>query len=357
MALAFLSGCRANNQHAGHEMNKTYDWSPVTSAIQHWVDRGYYKGCGIVVVKDDCVVLKQTFGNHADDTVVLIASSGKWLAAAAIAVVVDEGKLTWDTRVEEVLPEFVGKPTGQATLRQLLSHTSGFEPYQPKGNPRDDYQTLSESVAHIVPLPAKYPPGTQFEYGGLALQVAGRMAEKVTGQDWKMIFQTRIAERLGMRNTHFTPVDLGGGHSPMLGGGARSTLADYILFLEMIHGDGLFRGQRVISAASIHEMQADQVRQATVKQPEFPMRVRGSSHTAIYGLGEWREIVDSNGNATLLSSPSWAGAYPWVDRTHHLYGIFLAHVEAGSVPVKEDHFDAFHTSPMLYDQIRQAISK
>ncbi len=67
-------------------------------------------------------------------------------------------------------------------MRQLLSHTSGYPDYQPAGNHRDDYETLREAVAHIVNLPADTLPGTVFHYGGLAMQVAGRMAELSTGQ-------------------------------------------------------------------------------------------------------------------------------------------------------------------------------
>src|SRR6185295_12204162 len=60
-------------------------------------------------------------------------------------------------------------------VRQLLSHTSGFARQQPRGRRSDDYQTLEESVSHIATLPLANRPGTHFRYGGLAMQVAGRM--------------------------------------------------------------------------------------------------------------------------------------------------------------------------------------
>jgi CubicO group peptidase (beta-lactamase class C family) len=104
--------------------------------------------------------------------VVYIASAGKWLAAATIAAVVDEGKLSWDDPVAKWIPEMNGVK-GQATLRQLLSHTSGFPAYQPPWRHPDNYQTLRESVEQIIPLPAVARPGTRFQYGGLAMQVAG----------------------------------------------------------------------------------------------------------------------------------------------------------------------------------------
>jgi CubicO group peptidase (beta-lactamase class C family) len=285
---------------------------------------------------------------------VLIASSGKWLAAATIMSLVDEGKLSLDDHPSKWLPEFRNDPKDQATLRQMLSHTSGYPPYQPDGNPVDKYQTLTESVAHIVPLAPVFPPGERFDYGGLAMQVAGRMAEVAAGKDWETLFQERIARPCRMTNTHFTPVDQGGGHSPMLGGGARSTLRDYANFLSMIAGDGTFAGKRVLSKRAIREMQSDQVRGALVKPNEFVERVRGAKHNGIYGLGEWREELDAKGRAVLISSPSWAGAYPWIDKTTGVYGFFLAHIDA--TQVHPDKFSGFYTSPVLATMVREALA-
>ena len=238
------------------------------------MDRQYYPGAGLLVAKDNQVIYEHCFGDFTPDTVVLIASSGKWLAAATIMSLVDDGMLSLDDTASKWLPEFKNDPKGIATIRQMLSHTSGYRPYQPDDKPPDKYQTLAESVEHIVPLPPVYKPGERFDYGGLAMQVAGRMAEAAAGKDWETLFQERIARPLGMTNTHFIPVDQGGGHSPMLGGGARSTLRDYANFLAMIAGNGLFKGKRVLSEKAVAEMQADQVRGATVKRDEFVERVR-----------------------------------------------------------------------------------
>jgi CubicO group peptidase (beta-lactamase class C family) len=333
------------------------DFKLVEAKVQGWIDKGYYPGASLLVTQNGQIIYEHYFGNYRPDTVVFIASSGKWLAAATIATVVDEGKLSWDDPVAKWIPELANDPKGKATLRQLLSHTSGYQAYQPKDQPRDDYQTLVESVQHIVPLPLHYDPGTHFEYGGLAMQVAGRMAELATGKDWERLFDERIATPLKMSNTHFTPVDHGGGHSPMLGGGARSTLRDYGNFLSMIDQNGIFEGRRIISEQAIREMQADQVRGA-VMQPgkEFVEQVRGFKHNAIYGLGEWREILDDHGDAIQISSPSWAGAYPWIDKTRHLYGFFLTHVDTAG-PAGKDHFNSFLSSPELTTLVDTAVDE
>jgi len=335
---------------SGRPPGAAIDFDAVDQRIQQWVDGGYYPGAGVILAKNGQIIHEKYFGSYTPASVAYIASAGKWLAAATIAAVVDDGRLSWDDKVKKWLPAFTG-PKGEATLRQLLSHTSGYPDYQPKGRHPDDYQTLQESVRHIVDLPADTLPGAVFHYGGLAMQVAGRMAELATGEDWETLFQEKIALPLNMRSTHFTPVDTTPGHNPMLGGGARTILRDYLSFLEMIAGDGTFNGKRLLSKEAIREMQADQVRQAWVSPGEYVEKTRGRRTPDIYGLGEWREEVDNNGEVTLISSPGWAGAYPWIDKKNDICGFFLARVNTEKAG--KTHFSAFYSSPVLPMLVRQ----
>ena len=340
---------------AGAQSSKgEYNFRPLDNKIKEWLTKGYYPGAAVIVVKDNKVLFKKYYGSFNAESTAHIASAGKWLAAAAIATVVDEGKLSWDDRVDKWLPQFKDVK-GKATLRQLLSHTSGYPDYQPIGNHRDDYQTLAESVDHIVNLPADITPGSVFHYGGLAMQVAGRMAEIATGKDWETLFQERIARPLHMRNTHFTPVDTTGGHNPMLGGGAVAILDDYANFLSMISNNGVFHNKRVLSAKAVKELQANQVGNAKVNKGEYVEKARASIRKDVYGLGEWREEVDTQGKANLISSPSWAGAYPWVDYKNHIYGFFLARVNVEKA--NRDGFSAFFASPVLPILVRDILRK
>ncbi|MBC7934732.1 MAG: class A beta-lactamase-related serine hydrolase [Rhizobacter sp.] len=331
------------------KLDYAYNFLPLQNKIQSWVDSGYYNGASIIIAKDNKVVYKKYFGTYNPETVVFIASAGKWLAAATIAAVVDENKLNWTDKVKKWLPEFTGVK-GEATLTQLLSHTSGYPDYQPKEQPLDIYQTLKESVAQIVNLPADTLPGTKFKYGGLAMQIAGRIAELATGKDWETLFQEKIAIPLQIRSTHFTPVDSSGGHAPMLGGGAKTTLQDYANFLSMISNDGMFNGKRILSVNAIKLMQANHVIDAKVNAGEFVENVRGSLRKDIYGLGEWIEEVNAKGEATLISSPSWAGAYPWIDKKNNVYGFFLTHVSKS-----RNGFNSFLSSPVIPLYVRDAI--
>ena len=285
--------------------------------------RGFFNGMGLIVGRREQVLHEVYVGMARPTTVLHVASVGKWSAAAAIAALVDEGKLSWDDPVNEYLPEFAGEK-GRARLRQLLSHTAGYPDYQPPGARRDDYPTLTESVAHIVDLPAVSQPGVAFQYGGLAMQVAGRMAEVAAAQSFEEIFQSRIARPLQMRRSGYSPVSTEPGFSPMLGGSLFTSTRDYARLLMMIAQDGLYQGKRILSSRVIAEMQADQVRGAKLKPGEFVERTRGEVRGDIYGLGEWREEVDSRGTATVISSPGWAGAYAWLDKRLDVWGMVLA---------------------------------
>lgn len=337
-------------------MAKQDKMAVIDHQIASWVAQHNYSGAAIIIVKDDKPIFEKYYGGYTSQTEVHIASAGKWLAAATIASLVDDGVLSWDDPVRKWLPAFTDSK-GDATLRQLFSHTSGYPDYQPANKPEDHYQTLTESVAHILPLPSVNPPGTTFNYGGLAMQVAGRMAEVASGKSWESLFQEHIAQPLGMTHTGFTPVSEEQGFSPMLAGGARTTLADYRRFLQMVAHNGQFEGRRILSTAAITMMQSDQLQGAKILPGavnRYVQDVRGQARNDIYGLGEWREQVDNQGRPLLISSPGWAGSYPWIDKTNNSYGVILAKVNL-SVAHKTG-FNSFYAGPQLIPAIREALA-
>lgn len=346
------AACSSKSAGTNQGIPQAHDFAGIDKQIQTWIDSGYYDGASIQVVEDGYTIHEKCYGSYTQQTQVYIASAGKWLAAAVIAAVVEEGSLSWNDKVVKWLPE-CKDIKGQATLQQLLSHTAGYPDYQPVTAHRDDYQSLEEAVQHIVNLPADTMPGTLFQYGGLAMQVAGRMTEVATGKKWEDIFLQRIALPLQMTHTHFTPVDTTAGHNPMIGGGARSTLHDYMHFLEMIAGEGMYKGKRILSAETIAVMQADHIKDAHVPAGQYVANARSQMHTGIYGLGEWREQVNERGVAVLISSPGWAGAYPWIDKEHNVYGFFLTHVNVESA--NRNKFSSFYASPVLPMMVRDIL--
>lgn len=229
--------------------------TPLDSIVTSWMNKGYYPGASICVVRDDSVIFQKNYKNFTPDTKVYVASAGKWVAAAVIGAVVDCTELDWNDSVKKWIPEFKNDIKGMITLRQLLSHTSGVRPYLPE--PRvDNYNHLDSAVMEILPLDTVFTPGTRFEYGGLAMQIAGRMAEKAMNKEFEELFQELIARPLRMKNSHFTPVNTDGGHAPMLGGGLCTTLHDYMRFLDMIYHNGVFEEkQQEKPIRSVHRVE------------------------------------------------------------------------------------------------------
>lgn len=330
------------------------DFSWLDARLQARVDKGYFDGMGLMLGRGEQVLHQAYFGNGGPDVALHVASTGKWIAAASIAALVDEGKLRWDDPVNKHLPQFTGGK-GDATLRQLLSHTAGYPDYQPEGRRRDDYQTLEEAVAQIVGLPAVGAPGEKFQYGGLAMQVAGRMAEIAAGQSFDEIFQTRIARPLGMGNSGYVPVSAEPGFSPMLGGSLFTTVQDYARFLMMISQNGVYRGKRIISRRAVSDMQADQVRGAKVEPKEYVALARQAMHKDIYGLGQWREELDRRGDPQLISSPGWAGAYSWFDKAHEVWGVVIA--KANVDRAVADGYSTFLGSAIYPTMVRTALAE
>lgn len=320
------------------------DFAPLDSMINCWVSRNYYPGASIAVADKDTVLFEECYGCYTPDEEVHVASAGKWVAAAVVAAVVDHTELAWNDTIARWLPEFRGDVKAGITLRQLLSHTSGIPAYHPL--PKVDvYNRLDSAVTDILSLDTVFTPGTRFQYGGLAMQVAGRMAEVAGDADFEQLFRKYIAGPLGMTHTHFVPVDRAEGHSPMLAGGLCTTLHDYMRFLNMIFHQGMYGQQRILSVESIGEMQANQIGQAHIPVGEYVERALGYRHTGIYGLGEWRELVDEEGEAYQISSPGWTGAYPWINKRDGVYGFFLTHVEGNSAA--RDNFSPFYHAPQI----------
>lgn len=346
----FIASCTSSMRRQA-----AYDFTPLDSIISEWMEKEYYPGGAICVVKNDSVVFEKTYGSFTGETKVYVASAGKWVAAAVVGAVVDRTELDWDDPVEKWLPEFKEDAKGKILLRQLLSHTSGVRPYLPRPQV-DNYNHLDSAVMEILPLDTVFAPGTRFEYGGLGMQIAGRMAEVAMGKEFEPLFQELIARPLGMVHSHFTPVNRDGGHAPMLGGGLCTTLNDYIRFLNMIFHDGMFEGRKIISVETIREMQADQVGDARVSPGEYVEKGLGKHHAGIYGLGEWRELTDeTTGEAYQISSPGWAGAYPWLNKKDGVYGFFIAHVQGDAN--KQEGFSSFYGSPVISRTVTAIINQ
>ena len=216
---------------------QTCDFAPITAIVDGVLAANpQIPGAALRLAKGEQVLYERYFGTYSASTVVPIASASKLLSAASVMTLVDAGVLDLDAPVSAALPAFSGAKGGM-TLRQMFSHTSGLPGGLDYPVLADKTITLAQAVDQIaccIPLAAA--PGSQFAYGGLSMQVAGRIAEVADGQLWDVLFAQRLAGPLGLTHTDydgFGPTD-----NPRIAGGARSSLDDYGRLLEMLIGKG-----------------------------------------------------------------------------------------------------------------------
>lgn len=296
----------------------TYDFSSVTTMIEDRVRSQPLQGASLLIIKDGRVIYEQAFGGYTLDTRVPIASATKWVSASVIMSLIDDGTLHLDDKVSQFIPSFTGDKEN-ITIRQLLSHTSGL-PGGDLGCLGDANTSLAQCAEQIAQAPLIAAPGTAFAYGGNSFQVAGRIAEVATGKFWDDLFQGRLRNLLGMTSTDYgftaTATDYVRMTNPRIAGGIRSTLRDYGNFVLMHSNKGVFNNLQVLSEGVIREGQIDQTLGApTINSP--------SPIAKSYGLGQFRDILDAQGEAIQLSSQGAFGFSPWIDTQRGLACVFL----------------------------------
>jgi D-alanyl-D-alanine carboxypeptidase len=172
----------------------------------------------IAVVKDGQIVLAKAYGNGRLDPKTpatsemrfAIGSVSKEFLAAAMVLLAEDKKLSLDDRVSKYLPGLTR--ANDVTVRQLLSHTSGYQDYYPQ-----DYLppfmreavTADGIIDRWARKPLDFEPGSQWQYSNTGFVVAGRIIEKVTGKPYMELLRSRIFTPVEMRSV----VDLD--HQPL----------------------------------------------------------------------------------------------------------------------------------------------
>ena len=308
-----------------------YSWSDVDAYITQMTKDLPLEGANLVVLRKGRVVHQQSYGLYDEHTQIPIASSTKWLNAAVIMTLVDEGKLDLDKPISTYLSWATG-PMGRATLRQMLSHTGGFGPSHLAEQPRN--LSLEASARDAFARPPIGAPGGQFRYGGIGMQIAAYIAERVSGVPYAALFEQRITAPLGMTQT-----SVGFGQkrepreaitNPIAAAGGYSTAADYANFLEMLAGGGEFHGRRILSRAAIGEMFRDYSdRKATLGAATSVGDQRG------YGLGAWCNQILDDGRCLEIQSGGAFGTSPTVLVED---GVVILLMTKDRMPLIRDHW-------------------
>lgn len=251
------------------------------------------------------------------DSIFLLASISKPIAATAVMRLVEQGCLTLADPIVKHIPEFETFGKGAVTVWHLLTHTSGLDEsgwwreilFERRASADDLLQIAYRSTL-------RYAPGTRYEYNTLTFTLLGELTERLTGLPYPEYLRREIFEPLGMRDTSFAPQgDQQTRAMPVYsaqneqdfeskiayfistaapGGGLWSTAADLIAFGQALLRGGLSNGYHLLSPASIAMMTRLHTAGLTETQDD------GSVVPALYGLG-WGKPAP---NDSLLAAPS-----------------------------------------------------
>lgn len=327
------------------------------SAIDSFLSSNQLAGASAVIVhKDYGIVHERGYGTFDADRLYLIASSSKMLSVGILMSLVDSGALNVDAPISQYLGTW-GNFKDNITVAQLVSNSSGLVSLT--DNPT--YSKYLCQYLHVGTLADcakaiyiaddaadRIQPDTQFHYGGGQWQLAGGIAEVVSGKRWAtLVNETYVnpcnTPSLGYSN-HFTlaagesstagdagsqagtgypqffkadTANLPATENPSIEGGAYVTARDYGKILLMHLRGGLCDKNRVLKEQSVARMQEDRIAKAY-------SGITTSSSLAGYGMGWW---IDRN-NAGVVVDGGAYGAIPWLDNSRK-YGALVL-LEANS---------------------------
>jgi len=283
-----------------------YNWSALDNELQA---KQKLLGTDLVAMiwkRGDTLIYKKEMGLFNSKTSAPIASCSKWLTAALVMQLVDEGKLSLDDKISRWIPEFARYGKNYITVRHCLSHFTGVEDeggFLKKMFQRRKFSSLEEEVNSFAAREIRTNPGTDFWYGNIGLNIAGRVVEVITKKRFDVVIKQKLFTPLTMRRTSFTSLD---GMLVNPSGGASSTADDYMKFLVMLLNKGKYAGKQILSEASVDQLMQIQTTPQKIKYA--PKAATGYN----YALGSW-VIEEQDGKAISLASPGLFGTWPMID--------------------------------------------
>ncbi len=170
----------------------------------------------IAIVENEKMVYARAMGKAelspereaTEKTRYAVGSISKEFAAAAILLLQEKGKLSLDDTVAKYFPEMTR--AREITIRELLSHTSGYEDYAPQDYNIPEWlkPTTPDAVLdEWAKKPLDFDPGTKWQYSNTNYVLAGRIAEKASGEPLMKLLQEKIFGPLGMASAGDCSVD------------------------------------------------------------------------------------------------------------------------------------------------------
>jgi CubicO group peptidase (beta-lactamase class C family) len=270
-------------------------------------------GLAIAVVKDGETVFAKGYGVRElgkpdpvdPDTMFAIGSCSKAFTAAALALLVDEGKLKWDDKVIDHLPDFrMYDPyvTREMTVRDLLAHRCGLTRHDLVWyrSPHD----RAEVMKRFRLIPPDFSFRAKYSYHNGMYLVAGQLAGAVAKTDWDTLVADRLFKPLGMAASNTTVRDLSrrpnvaSPHArvaekwapvPWLNidnvgpaGSINSNVNDIAKWVAFQLGDGTVGKARLLTSGSLKQMQSAHT---VVPVEGVAAKLNPDAHLMSYGLG------------------------------------------------------------------------
>ncbi|MGF6419032.1 CubicO group peptidase (beta-lactamase class C family) [Stenotrophomonas sp. AN71] len=171
---------------------------------------GQVPGAAVLALRDGQPVFRRGYGLAVveDGSLVTTASSfrlasiSKQFTAAAVLLLVEDGRLGLDQRARQWLPE-LPPAAATITIRQLLSHTGGLLDYEDLMDPADRRQVHDADVLALLSREDRlnFAPGTQYRYSNSGYALLALIVGRASGQDFATFLQQRIFRPLGMAHT------------------------------------------------------------------------------------------------------------------------------------------------------------
>lgn len=233
-------------------------------------------GLAIGIIENNQIVFKKGYGINSNSdslpvttqTIFPILSCTKAFTAAAIGILVDEGKINWNDKVIKYLPSFrLSDPwiTKELTIADILSHRSGLESYEGDLLWYGTNYSRQEIVRRIQYSPVRNNFRADYGYQNIMYLVAGLIIEKITGQTWDNFIKERLFIPLSMnssstsikqiiKNRNYAHPHLKNEPIPLMNmdnigpaGSINSTIDDMLIWMKLWIDAGVYNGNKILS--------------------------------------------------------------------------------------------------------------
>jgi CubicO group peptidase (beta-lactamase class C family) len=184
--------------------------SKVDAAVHDVLTKTGVPSASVGIVQGGQIVFTKAYGSARLDPPMnattslhyAIGSISKQFTAACVLLLQEEGKLSIDDPIAKYFPELTR--ARDVTIRNILSHTSGYEDYAPQDYtiPAWTRPTTADKVVHEwATKPLDFEPGSQYQYSNTNFNIAGLIVEKVSGEPFWSYLSRRVLKPLGMTQT------------------------------------------------------------------------------------------------------------------------------------------------------------